>query len=343
MRGIAKKAAQYCLSLGLMAFFLYWAFEDVQAASLWDALRRVSLAWVAAIVLTTVSTLVLRSWRWIVLMRPFTSHVSVWDATLALAICYAGNLVFPRSGEALRALSLSWTRGVRFGSVLASVVVERMIDTVWLILFVGLSILLLRERIIQAFPWLGPVSLVVLALCILGLAFLVAISLYRDRALRIVERLVGTVSERLAAALVRVLGTFVHGLEALHTPSAYLEILASSALLNVGYILIIYEAFTAFGLTESHGLGVTAALVIMALSAVGMTVPTPGGTGSYHLLFGQGLILLFAVAEAPAMACATAVHALANLTYLFLGVPALLLQRRRHRSGQHPPVRESDK
>ena len=330
---MVKKVAQCCLSLGLMAFFLYWAFKDVHADRLWGALRQVSLAWAAVIVLTTLTTLVLRSWRWIVLMRPFTSRVTVWDATLALAICYAGNLVIPRSGEALRTFSLTWTRGVQFGPVLASVVVERIVDMIALIFFVGLSILLLRDRIIQAFPWLGPVSLAVLGLCILGLLFLVVISLYRDRALKIIERLVGTVSKRLAGALVRVLGTFVHGLEALHTPSAYLEILISSAALNLGYILIIYEAFMAFGFTASPGLGATAAVVVMALSAVGMTVPTPGGTGSYHLLFGRGLILLFAVAEAPAMACATAVHALANLTYIALGVPALVLQRRRHRPG----------
>ena len=48
----------------------------------------------------------------------------------------------------------------------------------------------------------------------------------------------------------------------------------------------------------------------------------------------QGLVLLYAVAEDPALACAIVVHGVANGTYLALGLPALLLQRRRRSTGE---------
>jgi len=326
-----------------MVLFLYWAFDGIDLNALWESLRGISLFWLAALVFTTLITLVLRAWRWNVLMRPFSSQISVWDATLALAICYASNIFVPRSGEVLRAFSLNWTRGANISSVLATVVVERILDMVWLIIFVGLSLVLLRDRldaINEAFPLVGPqlgtISVLVLAGCILALVGLVLISIYRDRALKLVEQLMSKISTQFARTLVGILDTFVHGLAALHTPSAYLEILASSLILNLGSILIICEAFLAFGIP----LGWEAAFVIMALSAIGMVIPTPSGAGSYHLLFSQGLIVLYAISTDLALACATAVHATANITYLALGGPALLLQRKRRPGRQVDKARE---
>lgn len=314
-----------------MGLFLYWAFKGIDFDELWSSLRNLSLTWICLLVLTTLLTLVLRSWRWIVLMRPFASNITLRDATIALSIGYSSNIFILRSGEVLRALSLNWTQGARFGSVLATVIVERILDLVWLIFFVGISIFLLRERINQFYPWLEFFSLLGLALCIFALVFLVLVSIYRERALSYIERLAGKISLRLAKALVRIFETFVHGLTALHTPSAYLEIFVSSLMLNLGYILIIYESFLGFGFTRTHDTGLAAALVIMAISSIGMIFPTPGGTGSYHLFFGGGLMSLYSIPQVPALACATAVHAIATLTYLGIGGPALYLQWRTYK------------
>ncbi len=311
-----------------MVGFLYWAFKDVHTADLWEIVLGLSPTWVLAIVITTLLTLVLRAWRWIVLMRPFAPAISLWDATLALAICYAANVIVPRSGEAVRALSLKWTRGTDLTSVIATVVVERVIDMIWLILLVGASLLLLRKRINEAFPLLEPLCQVGLAVCLLVLVFLALVSIYRKRAIQIVERIVAKISPSLAVRIGELLGTFVHGLEALHRPSAYLEVVAASILLNASYVLIVFQAFSAFGFEETYGLGATASLVIMAISSIGVVLPTPGGTGSYHLFFGRSLHLLFSVPMAAAMGCATALHAIATFIYLLLGGPALVLQRR---------------
>lgn len=320
---------RYAVSLGLMALFLYWTFGDIDAAALWAAMQQVSPVWLCIIVLTTLITIALRAWRWLVLMRPFTSSVTVWEASQALALCYGANFFLPRSGEALRVISLKWRHSISMGATAATVVVERIIDMVWLILLVGISVLLLRTRIEVAFPWMGPAVLALLVACILLLTLLTLVSIYRDRALSVVGNVLRPLPPKISGAVVNTLTTFAHGLEALHTPSAYVEILVSSVLLNVGYILIIYESFVAFGFHTDYNLGAPEALVIMAISSFGMIAPVPGGTGPYHFFFSQSLLLLFAVPAAAALACATAVHALANLLYIGLSGPALLLLRRR--------------
>lgn len=325
---ILKRALQFLLSLGLMALFLYWAFKGIDPAALWEALAQISLPWVLVLLLVTCVTLLLRAWRWQLLMRPF-AVVSIWDATLALTVCYAANIAIPRSGEALRALSLNWTRGLPVSSVVATVVVERILDLIWLVIFVGISLLLLRGSLAQAFPMLAPLSLLALVGCLLLLGGLVLVSLYRERALALVAAALNPLSPRFATAVCTMLETFTHGLEALHSPAVYAEIALSSFLLNLGYALIIYSAFSCFA--DTAGLGLGAAIVIMTISSIGVIIPTVASAGPYHFLFSQALHLLYAIPESSALACATATHALATCFYLATGGPVLWLQWRRRR------------
>ena len=319
------KIVRYFISLALMGLFLYWAFKGIDPAALWAAMGRVSPIWILTLVSTTILSLVLRAWRWIVLMRSFAS-IPVLAAFQALAMCYTANLVIPRSGEAVRIWSLNWSRGASISAVLATVVVERIIDLFCLIALVGASLLLLGPRVNRAFPWLEPASLIVLVGCILVLGLLALASIYQNRAQRTIPYLLGKVSSRISNRASRVLETFLQGLGALRSPAACLEIVVSSILLNLCYLLIIYGSFLSFGFIHSHDLGASATMVVMAISSIGIIVPTPAGVGSYHLFFGDALHLLYQVPETAAMACATVVHAIANLTYLTLGAPALLWQ-----------------
>lgn len=320
------------LALGLMVVFLYWAFKDVDGWGLVAQLRSASLTWTAALVATTLGTLIVRARRWTVLMASFAPQVTVRDATVALAICYAANVVVPRSGEALRAVSLKWTRGVVLSAALATVLVERILDIVFLLLCLGISFLLVHDRIAELFPWMATLGLVAFAGCIVMLVVLFAISVYQERAVSLLVGGLGRVWPSAAVRTGALLRTFLAGLDALRSPSSYLEILVGSVVLNVGYVMIIYEGFRIVDLGTGYGLDFGASLVIMTLSAFGVAVPTPGAAGSYHLFFSKSLVHLYGVPQDKALACATAVHAIATLAYLCTGGPALLWQRRNARA-----------
>ncbi|MEW6751281.1 MAG: lysylphosphatidylglycerol synthase transmembrane domain-containing protein [Candidatus Latescibacterota bacterium] len=324
-----RAVAQYGVSLALMGAFLYWAFQEVDLQEMGASLRGMSLFWTSMLALTALVSLSLRAWRWVILMRPFAPQVTVRDATLALAICYAANVAVPRSGEALRAVSLKWTRGAQISATLATVVVERILDLVWLVFLFGLAFVLLRGRLAETFPWLLPVSAATLAAGLLALVLLAVVSLRRERAARWIGARVAHLWPRAAPRAEALMHTFLSGLTALHTPAAYAQILVSSALLNAAYVAITFEGFLAFGLPAAYGVGVGAALVIMVVSSVGVIFPTPGAVGSFHAFFSKGLVHLYGVEAGAALASATAVHAVGTLTYAALGVPALLWQRRR--------------
>ena len=131
----------------------------------------------------TLVTAVVRGWRWGVLLRPVAPHVSLVDATLALSIGYAVNLVspVPRAGEGARALSLKWTRDANISAVLGTIVVERVIDVLWLILLIAASAALLPGQIDQVFPGLLTATNVTLAFTVAALSGMFVLSAYRDR------------------------------------------------------------------------------------------------------------------------------------------------------------------
>ena len=327
-----KQALQYLLSFGLMGLFLYWAFSGTDPKQLWQAVTNISISWVAVIFLTTLATLVIRSWRWTVLIRPFAPQVTTLDAAVALAICYAANVAIPRSGEVLRCVSLKWTRGASISAVMATVVVERILDLLWLIIYVGVALVILRERINEEFPWMETATLIAMAGCLVALMGLILISIYREKALIKIRPILMGISPKLADSIINVLETFIEGLSALQRPMAYLEIIVSSILLNTGYVLIIYETFVGMGFDRDYNLGFAAALVIMAISSIGVIAPTPGAAGTYHLLFSKALHTLYLIPMNAALACATLAHALATLTYVAIGGPALLWQWMQHRN-----------
>ena len=317
---------RYVLSLALMFILLYWAFFDQDLSEIWFQLRSIPFFWITTITLLTFTTLWIRALRWRIMLRSFASNVSALDGVWALSICYAANVVVPRSGEFLRAVSLKWSRSVPVSPTLATVVVERILDVLWLIFCIGAALLLERKLINQAFPVIETLSLIALAGCSLLLLFLMAVSYYRSSALNYIEPLIEKMGSKIADPLNRILRTFVDGLESLKSPSAHVKMTLSSIFLNSGYILIIYALFASMGFTEKYGLNLTSAIVIMAISSLGFVVPTPGGAGSYHLIFSMALHKIYNIPEPLALACATISHGLATITYLGIGGPALVIQ-----------------
>ncbi|MEE2659117.1 MAG: lysylphosphatidylglycerol synthase transmembrane domain-containing protein [Candidatus Latescibacterota bacterium] len=325
-----KTFLRLLLSLVLTGLFLYWAFSGLDLGQIWRMMRSTSLSWIAIITITTLGTLLLRAWRWIVFLRPTSPQVTLFDATAALTVCYAANFAVPRAGEALRAVSLRWSKGVSVPTSIATVVVERVIDMVWLILFVGVALLLVPSRIEVEFPWIEGAAISTLAACSVLLAVLVTAVHKEDRGVALVDRPLRRLSGPLADRVSDMLRKFTRGLDSLKTPGSYVEIIISSCLLNLGYVALVWESFYAFGFDADPGLGFDAAVVIMAIAGIGMVAPAAGGgAGSYHYFFGHSLHALFEVPEAAALACATLMHASANIIYLSLGVPCFFLQRRR--------------
>ena len=124
--------------------------------------------------------------------------------------------------------------------------------------------------------------------------------------------------------IVGLLRTFLRGMAAIHTVEGYAGIALSSLLLNACYLLALYLPFFSFNFSVRYELGLIEAFVVMIIATVGVILPTPGGTGTYHYFCSQALHRFYGVPHAEALAFATAAHAVTTLVFLLFGGPPFL-------------------
>lgn len=117
-----------------------------------------------------------RAYRWNFMLNPMGYHPRLINNILAIFITYIANLGVPRSGELFRATVLQTYEKIPFEKSFGTIIAERTIDLIMLLLTIGLALTLesdliyslLREKAINPYNIIGS-----LLLFALGLFFLV--------------------------------------------------------------------------------------------------------------------------------------------------------------------------
>ena len=90
-----------------------------------------------------------RAYRWKFLLAPMGYNPRYVNLTLAVMISYFANLGVPRSGEILRATTLSTYEKIPFENTFGTIITERIIDLLILICFVLLALYLQYDLILN--------------------------------------------------------------------------------------------------------------------------------------------------------------------------------------------------
>lgn len=325
-----KTALKVGLSLGLAALFLWAAFRGVDLGHLWQAMGRLRLPWLAALVALFLLSNLPRARRWQVLMAPVSREIPFGSAVWALMVGYAGNCLIPRAGELARVMAIRQNHKLPVSGLVATVVVERVLDMLTVVALLGVVLLFYRDLIASTFPWMEAVGIAAFVVCLLVLLSLGILSAKGDRALAALKSRFSGLSPSLASRLTDALSALFQGMGAVRTTSGYLEIAVHTAFLNASYLAIVYVALVGFGFTGRYDLGLSEALVLLVISTVGVIIPTPGGTGTYHYFCSQTLHHFYNVPLADALAFATVVHGVAYISFLVVGGPGLVTLISRH-------------
>jgi glycosyltransferase 2 family protein len=128
------RAAQVGFSLGLGGLLLWLAIARINLAGLGAEMAQIRPSWLALAIVTYWSALMIRSWRWRILLAP-VRRLHFGQVFFGLLVGYAANNVLPaRLGELLRADFLGRRYDVSRLSVIGTIVVERLFDV---IVFIG--------------------------------------------------------------------------------------------------------------------------------------------------------------------------------------------------------------
>ena len=157
------------LGLAVGAVFFYLALRSVDVDQMLAALAKADVRWIAASAAVLMLAHVLRAIRWRYLLAPVRT-VDTGSLLSALLIGYAANTFMPAHlGEFLRAFVIAKKKSLSASAVFASIVVERVVDVISLIVVMAVVI------IVHPFPaWVETSGTLMLAGALLLLIALIA-------------------------------------------------------------------------------------------------------------------------------------------------------------------------
>lgn len=126
----------------LGGFILYWVYRDFDFERAKELLLHgTDWGWMLFSLFFGVMSHVFRGWRWRQTLEPLGAYPKRSDCVDAIFISYATNLILPRVGEVSRCGVLAKYDDVSFSKSLGTVVTERLVDTLCILLITGLTFL----------------------------------------------------------------------------------------------------------------------------------------------------------------------------------------------------------
>ena len=313
-----KRALQYIISIGLTVVFLVVAFRGTDYHKLTEAMLSANYLWIAVSFAFLVASHVVRSVRWRYFLAPVKAGIPLRPLVSGVMIGYLMNNVMPRLGELARPYALARMEHIPASSAVGTVIIERILDIVTFLVLVAVLPLLYKGPLLETFPWLVPGGIVVSVTITLSLAVMMTLMIRRDWMDRVIDKVRTILPASMSDKLSGWAHAFLDGGLSLLRPGQFLGISLLTLLVWGLYALMTYAAFFAFHLEDV--LDFRAAIVVLTISSIGVAIPTPGGTGSYHILTARSLTKLFQVAPSVALSYATVTHAASFLGISLIGI-----------------------
>jgi uncharacterized protein (TIRG00374 family) len=273
--------------------------------------------WLVLMAVIAMASHVIRAERWKMLLEPAGYSTKLSYSFLSLMTGYLVNLVIPRGGEVSRCYNLYKLDKTPVDISFGTVVLERIADVICLLLLIGFSFFMESEKLfafIDTLP-LGSdhssrvktILLIVAILIVIGLAFIWVVKKNRKLNAFVKKTWYGFREGLLSVFKLKNKGLFIF----------------YSVLIWFLYFVMSYSVILAF--PETDHLGVSAVFSLFAIGAIAMAVPLPGGTGSYHVLVPQGLVFLYHVPQADAIAFTFIFHGWQTAIMIVGGAVSLII------------------
>ena len=308
------------LGISVSVLLIWWILRDVEPGQLLGELRGANGWLLLAAIAVATSGFLVRAFRWSVLLHPIRSGTSLGSRFAAVCIGFALNNLLPaRAGELARAWSISRIEPLPVSGALGSLVAERFLDGVAILLLLGAAVLLPgfpANATIGSRPLAG-VLLAVLAAGGAGVLVLFLPVMFPASALRILDRGLRLVPGGRGMRLRELIEFFLRGLGALRDPRLFGQAVTWSLAIWAWNAVSFWLAFLAFGIDR----GYAAALFVQGVIALGVAVPSaPGYFGTFHAAALVGLHEVYGVAEEATLAFAFGYHLGGFFPVTFLGL-----------------------
>ncbi len=304
------------LSLMLGGLILFWMYRGFDFDNLEHVLLHdMNWTWMLLSFPFGILAQMFRGWRWNQTLEPIGEKARTSTAINSIFLSYAVSLIVPRIGEFARCGVLKRYDGVSFPKALGTVVMERAIDSV-LVMLIALLTFVFQfkifniffnrtgtniETILSGFSATGYIVTAVcgIAVCILGWYIMRRFAIYNK-----------------VKTTVRGIWQGIMSIRNVKNPLLFIALTLG---IWASYFLHYYLTFFCFEST-AH-LGMACALVTFIVGSIAVIVPTPNGAGPWHFAV-KTMLILYGVGDIDALNFVLIVHSVQTLLVVALGVYA---------------------
>ncbi len=306
-------------SIGIL--LLYLAFKNVDLYKLWDGIKNANFYWVGLSLIFAVLGFISRALRWKLLIEPLGYKPSNKNAILAVFIAYFANIAMPRLGEITRCGSLNKTDNIPIDKLFGTVITERVIDFITLLLMISFVLIVKFKQVGGFFAKeiFNPLYDKYFSSIYFWLIFILTILIIAVFIIFMRKRLIKI---PFFHKINEFLKGLVHGLKSVFKMKKVGLFFFHTAFIWSMYILMTYVTF--FSIDATKNLSFIDSFFILTIGGLGMSAPVQNGFGAYHWIVSLGL-MLYGISQADGLLFATICHESQTLMVLITGPIAMLL------------------
>jgi glycosyltransferase 2 family protein len=279
----------FFLGIGILLIWLVVRnLTEKDKTEIFHSFSQANYGVILLIMLLGIFSHVSRAIRWQIMIEPLGHKPGFLNTLMAVLVGYLANLAVPRIGEITRCGVLKRYEKLPLDSVFGTVVVERIMDTILLMIVSVITIVwqfdVLSAKLEEAYntyvgPAKNPDAFPIKTIIIISFfTVLTALFLLRKSILK----------TKLAIKLIAVLKGFSVGLKTITKLKKPYLFVFHSILIWVIYFLGIYVGFKALPETNALGIGASFAILFFGTFAF---ILVQGGIGAYQIIVQNTLVI----------------------------------------------------
>lgn len=304
-------------ALGTFIFWLIYKDQDIERIK--TVLKNdVNYWWVAVSLALGLISHISRTMRWGLMIEPIGHKPRFINTFLAVMVGYLMNMAFPRMGEVSRCGVLARYEKISFTKLVGTVVAERLIDLISLLILLVIVILSQFGKMIHFMKGNPEISeklhaaitspFLIASVIILAGLFFVFRKAFKHTAF--------------FKKILEVIRNFREGFISIRNIKKKGWFFFHSALIWGMYYVMLYVVFFAFDFTSN--LSPIAGLTTFVLASFGMVAPVQGGIGAWHFMAKEALSL-YGVANENGIIFAFVAHSSMTGMIIIIGLISILV------------------
>lgn len=319
-----KRILNILVSLVVASLFIWLALRNVDTAELWEQMRRVTYYWLPFFLAMMIFSHLMRAERWRMLLIKENRDVRRSTLFAGVMMGYFFNNLVPRLGEVTRPVYVARQHNMSSSNLIGTIVIERLFDLATMLVLMLFAALYLVSDLTGFQELFGTVTWPwYFYLIVPGLFILLALGIWITRKILVSLESREKIQNELLAKIVRKARSFSDGIVSIRHVENWPLFILLTAGIWFGYVVMTWLPFFMMNLQDIYGLSMTDAVVLTLVSSVGVSIPTPAGIGSYHLLIQQSMWILYQVPLVTALTYATIAHGVTVIAVFITGPLAL--------------------